>query len=214
MTLLCGQRNRIWYYWCGKYPGSVGLLVSPSYLSMIPLDKWMPFALDNGAYIAWSQGKPWDLEAWRDMLKHVKQRFLTPLWVAVPDAVGDRKATILKWNVHAEEVMKLGWRTAFCVQDGMTPRDVPSQADVVFVGGTDGWKFPNLPMWAENFPHVHCARVNAPEMIEACERVGCKSIDGTGWFRDPSRDDKLPALERFVEGHRASDQPMLFTDTD
>ena len=54
-----------------------------------------------------------------------------------------------------------------------------------------------------------CARVNAPEMIEACERLGCESIDGTGWFRDPSRQDKLPALERFIEGHR-NKTPMMF----
>jgi len=210
MMLICGQSNRIWHYWCGRYPGSVGVLIAPSYGTKVPLDKWMPFALDNDAYTAWRDNKPWDVQAWRDMLKRVRQMTLTPMWVAVPDAVGDREATILKWTVYAEEVMKLGWRTAFCVQDGMTPRDVPSHADVVFVGGTDGWKFPKLPMWTDNFPHVHCARVTSLEMIEACERVGCKSIDGTGWFRAPDRHDHLPALERFIEGHRASSQPTLF----
>jgi hypothetical protein len=84
----------------------------------------------------------------------------------------------------------------------MTPDDVPRDSDVVFVGGSDRWKFPNLTLWTGNFPRVHCARVNAPAMIETCERLGCESIDGTGWFRDPSRQDKLPAIERFIKGER------------
>ena len=200
--LLCGQTNRIWHYWCGRYPCSVGVLIGPSYMNRVPIDKWMPFALDNDAFTAWRDKKPWDVLAWRDMLLSVRMTGLTPLWAAVPDVVSNRIETIKNWQHYAPDIQASGWKTAFCVQDGMTPRDVPADADVVFVGGTDGWKFPNLPMWTAHFPRVHCARVNAPEMIEACERCGCESIDGTGWFREPSRDDKVPAIERFIEGHR------------
>jgi hypothetical protein len=162
----------------------------------------MPFVLDNGAFIAWRDGKEWDVEGWREMLHYVKMAGISPLWAAVPDVVADRGATLAKWPLFAPEIRRKGWNCAFCVQDGMTPEDVPSDADVVFVGGSDAWKFPNLPMWTESFPRVHCARVNSPEMIEACERAGCESVDGTGWFRDPSRADKLPAIQRFIEGHR------------
>lgn len=123
---------------------------------------------------------------------------------AVPDVVANREATIENWKIYASEIISIGWTPAFCVQDGMTPADVPSDAGVIFVGGSDAFKFPSLKMWTDNFPRVHCARVNAPEMFEACERLGCESIDGTGWFRDPSRKDKLPAVERFIEGHRNS----------
>lgn len=200
--LVCGQVNRIWHYWAGRHPGSVGVLIGPSYMHRVPIDKWMPFVLDNDAFTAWRDKKPWDKQAWEAMLKRVKMTRLEPLWAAVPDVVADREATMANWPIYAPTVKKLGWPTAFCVQDGMTPDDVPSDADVVFVGGSDGWKFPNLKMWTNHFPRVHCARVNAPEMIEACERLGCESVDGTGWFRDPSRPDKLPALERFIEGHR------------
>lgn len=201
MMFMCGQSNRIWHYWAGKYPGSVGLLIGPSYMRIVPIDPWMPFALDNDCFMAWKDNKPWDVEAWRAMLRHIKMRKLTPLWVAVPDAVGDREQTLENWKRYAPEARKFGWPLAICVQDGMMPDDVPDDADVVFVGGTDGWKFPNLESWSV-FPRVHCARVNSPEMFEACERVGCESIDGTGWFREPSRRDKIPAIERFLEGHR------------
>lgn len=207
--LLCGQSNRVWHYWAGRYPGSVGLLVGPSYLKKVPIDPWMPFALDNDAFMAWKDGTEWDLEAWRGMLREIKMRGITPLWATVPDVVADRKATLKKWYAHFEEVKRLGWPAAFCVQDGMTPNDVPESADVIFVGGTDGWKFPNLPLWSE-FPRVHCARVASQEMIEACEREGCESVDSTAWFRAADRPDHLPMLKRFIEGHR-NPTPDFFT---
>jgi hypothetical protein len=147
-----------------------------------------------------------------DELKWIRMTSLTPLWAAVPDVVANRKGTLDNWKRYAAEILTLGWPAAFCVQDGMTPGDVPADADVVFVGGSDRWKFPNLKMWTSNFPRVHCARVNAPQMIESCEQLGCESVDGTGWFRDPSRPDKVPMLERFIEGHRngTPELPMAF----
>lgn len=203
MMLLCGQTNAIWSFWAGRYPNSVGFLISPSYISRVQPKKFMPFALDNDAFKAWKNKEPWNYKAWSEMLKFVRMTGLDPLWAAVPDVVADRQGTLANWKLYADEILNLGWPAAFCVQDGMTPDDVPEQAGIVFVGGTDRWKFPNLKMWTESFPRVHCARVNAPKMFEACERLGCESIDGTGWFRDPSRDDKVPALERFIEGHRS-----------
>lgn len=203
MMLIMGQSNRIWHYWAGRYPGSVGVLIGPSYGKKVPVDKWMPFVLDNDAFTAWRDKKPWDVEGWRSMLLWIRMTGLKPLWAAVPDVVADRKATLLNWTLYRDEIKSLGWPVAFCVQDGMTPDDVPNDADVVFVGGSDGWKFPNLEMWTSNFSRVHCARVNAPQMIESCDRLGCESVDGTGWFRDPHRNDKVPMLERFIEGHRS-----------
>ena len=203
MMILCGNSNRIWHYLAGRYPGAVGLLVGPSYVSKVPIqDDWMPFALDNDAYLAWRDKTLWNVVAWREMIARVRQQHLTPLWAIVPDVLGDRKATLKNWQQYSPEIHGLGWKAGFAVQDGMTVNDVPTCADVVFVGGTDGWKFPNLPIWTERFPHVHCGRVNSPEMFESCERLGCKSIDGTGWFREPSRKDKLPAIRRFIEGYR------------
>lgn len=203
MMLLCGQSNRIWHYWAGKYPGSVGLLVGPSYLSKVPIDYWMPCVLDNDAFIAWKDQKPWDEHAWMQMLSTIQSRGIIPRWAAVPDAVGDRDLTLRKWEIYHPIIRKIGWPSAFCAQDGMTPDDIPDTADVVFIGGTDAWKFQNLEVFTRNFPRVHCARVNAPSKIDLCHELGCESIDGTGWFREPSRDDKLPALRRYIETGRA-----------
>lgn len=202
MMLLCGQTNSIWSFWAGRYPNSVGFLIAPTYYKRVQPKTFMPFAIDNGAFVAWRDKKQWDIKEWRNMVRSIRMTNLKPLWTAVPDVVANREATIASWKIYRDEIKSLGWLAAFCVQDGMTPADVPDDADVVFVGGSDRWKFPNLKMWTENFPRVHCARVNAPEMIESCERLGCESIDGTGWFREPSRKDKLPAIQAFIEGHR------------
>ncbi len=209
MMLIMGQSNRVWHYWAGKYPGSVGVLIGPSYGKKVPVDRWMPFVLDNDAFTCWRDKRPWDVEAWRKMLQWIRMTGQKPLWAAVPDVVANRLATIESWKRYSDEIRELDWPMAFCVQDGMTPEDVPKDADIIFVGGSDGWKFPNLSIWTSAFKRVHCARVNAPEMIEACDRLKCESIDGTGWFRDPSRSDKVPALERFIEGHR-NPTPELF----
>lgn len=203
MMIISGQSNRIWHYWAGKYPGSVGVLIGPSYGKKVPVDKWMPFALDNDAFTAWRDKKPWNLEAWQTMIGWIRMTGLKPMWAAVPDVVADRDKTIANWKRYSEGIIHIGWPAAFCVQDGMTPDDVPDNADVVFVGGSDGWKFPNLKMWTDNFPRVHCARVTSQKMIEACEELGCESIDGTGWFRAAERKDHVPMLERFIEGHRS-----------
>ena len=210
MMLIMGQSNRIWHYWSGKYPNSVGVLIGPSYGKKVPIDKWMPFALDNDAFTAWRDNKSWDLAAWRKMVKYVRMTKMKPIWVAIPDVVSNSKKTISNWWIYKDEIKSLGWPLAFCVQDGMTPEDVPSDADVVFVGGSDEWKFPNLRVWTSNFPRVHCARVNSQQKIEMCEKLGCESVDGTGWFRDPSRNDKIPMLERFIEGHRNQDRDFPF----
>lgn len=209
MMLIMGQSNRIWHYWAGKYPGSVGVLIGPSYGKKVPVDSWMPFVLDNDAFTAWRDKKPWDVEAWREMLRWIRMTGLKPLWAAVPDVVANRKATMENWLRYCDEIKSLGWPTAFCVQDGMTPDDVPEAASVVFLGGTDQFKWRTVKIWASNFPRVHVGRVNNIEKVWLCEELGCESVDGTGWFRDPSREDKLPAIRRFIEGYRTKQMQLV-----
>lgn len=202
MMLISGQSNRIWHYWAGKYPGSVGVLIGPSYGSKVPLDPWMPFVLDNDAFVAWKNKTEWDARAYTYFLERIHLTGLEPRWAAVPDVVGDMDGTIAKWHLWYPVIRSYGWPAAFCVQDGMTQQDVPHEAEVVFVGGTDKWKFRNLHRWTDNFSRVHCARVSSEKMLCACEEAGCESVDSTAWFREPSRPDKVPMLTRFVEGHR------------
>lgn len=165
------------------------------------LRPWLPFALDNDAYTAWTSGLPWDEAAWRDMLRAVAQSGLAPLWALVPDVVADRDGTLERWERYHGTVAHYGWRTAIAVQDGMVPADVPPSAGIIFIGGTTSWKWRSLPIWTEAFPgRVHVGRVNELERLFICERLGVASVDGTGWMRATTDGRQGQALEAWLEG--------------
>ncbi len=195
MMLMCGQSNPVWHYWAGIHPGRVGVLVGPSYHRKLKMRKWMPFALDNDAFISFTSGQPWNVALWREMLQWARMTGQKPLWTLVPDVVADREATLKNWTRYAPEAASFGWPLAFAVQDGMTPADVPSDADVIFVGGSDGFKYRTLPIWTDEFEDVHVGRVNEVYRLQTCQRLRVKSADGSGWFKDTRR---MSDLERWM----------------
>lgn len=189
MVMPGNDRGCWWGYLAGKYPGRIGSLVSPGWWKTpVP---FAPYALDNGAF------KGFQAERFIKLCEKAK-RHQPPLWVAVPDCVADRDETLRLWDEWARRVADYRWPLAFVVQDGMTPEDVPAQADVVFVGGSDRWKFRNLHLWTENFKRVHVGRVNTERHLWQAQDSGAESCDGTGWFRDVH--EELPKLIRFLDG--------------
>lgn len=185
----------------GRYPGRIGWLLSPSGWRMP--HRWMPYALDNGAYPAWNNNQPWDREAFLNLLRTASGYFLTgtikaaPLWIVVPDVVADREATIERWHEWGPELRYFGWPLAFAVQDGMTQADVPGDADVIFVGGTTEWKWRTMWQWCQDNPRVHVGRVNGYGGLWDCHDAGAESCDGTGWFRGDQ--EQLAGLERYLD---------------
>jgi hypothetical protein len=122
------------------------------------------------------------------------------LWVAVPDVVGDRAGTLLKWAEWEPVLRPYGWPLAFVVQDGMTTNDVPAGADVIFVGGSTKWKRRTLGMWCDGFKRVHIGRVNSERFLWICTEYGAESVDGTGWWH--KNDRQLYGLMRWCEDHK------------
>jgi hypothetical protein len=190
-------------YLAGKFPKRLGWLISPDGWRKPP--SWMPYALDNGAFGAWSNQKPWDEGKFMDLLERSRSHF-RPLWVVVPDVVADREATLELWGEWFPRVRQIlpHIPLAFAVQDGMTKADVPSNADVVFVGGTTEWKWRNLREWTENFPRVHVARVNSERLLWMADKAGAESCDGTGWMR--GGEDRIEELQRYLEMSTRGDQ--------
>ena len=82
----------------------------------------------------------------------------------------------------------------------MTPDDVPSEASVVFVGGTMEWKLRNLTMWTSAFDRVHVGAINTFKNLLRCQELGVESCDGTGWFRGPKMTDTLHRYFRVQAG--------------
>lgn len=194
--------SSLFHYLAGKHPGKLGWLMSPKWRLKTTLRPWIPYALDNDAFSAWTNKTEWSFEEWKALLDWSKSSGLKPLWALVPDVVADRHATLERWHQYAPLVKSYGWPLAFAVQDGMSVHDVPENADVVFVGGTTEFKWSTVQMWAWYFPRVHVGRVNSIDRLWQCEDLGVESVDGTGWFRDPSDKTKLPAMIKWLNRER------------
>lgn len=195
-VMVSNNGKNVVHYWAGKYEqaGLLGHLYSPAgFRGPFP---WLPYAMDNGAYPAFSNGVPWEEDAF---LLHCERAFaarIQPMWVVVPDVVGDAAATLAKWPVWAEKLRKYGWPLAFAAQDGMSPSDIPTDAEVVFLGGSTEWKRSAIPVWCAAFPRVHVGRINTEKWLWVCQEAGAESCDGTGWFRgDPKQ---LAGLENYL----------------
>ena len=181
MVMLTNNTKADVHYLAGKYEGLVGHLYGLG--GFRGPYRWLPYALDNGAFPAWVNGEPWDRDGFLALVARAAKSGQAPLWVVVPDAVGDRSATLALWGEWAPRLSTYGWPLAFAVQDGMSAADVPSEASVVFVGGTTAWKWRTLADWCSAFPRVHVGRVNTERRLWQCWRSGAESCDGTGWFR-------------------------------
>lgn len=186
------------HYWQGKY-GGLGHLYSVG--SMKGPYEHLPYALDNGRFPAWSSGKEWSEHEYINLLAKARSACdagLWPMWALVPDVVADRSGTLDQWSSWSERVrLHLpGVPLAFAAQDGMVPSDVPEDADVVFLGGTDDFKRPSIRTWCQAFRRVHVGRVNSYGMLLHCYECGAESCDGTGWFRGDQ--EQLRGLECFL----------------
>jgi hypothetical protein len=191
--------NTCWLvdYWAGRY-GNLAHLYGP-FRSENPRPH-LPYALDNGAFGAWKNNRPWDRDAFLTHVERYAFLQLRPSWVVVPDVVADKELTIARWN-HWAPILKKDYHLtlAIAVQDGMTKSDVETlspKADVVFVGGSTDWKWETFDFWAANFPRVHVGRVNTEGQLNKCLKAGVESCDGTGWFR--GRPEQIKELGRFL----------------
>lgn len=196
-------------YLAGRYPGRIGHLFSPG--AQRGPYSFIPYALDNERFSAWSSGKPWDEAKWVRMLDWAKLSGQRPLWALVPDVVADRDATLADWRKYAPQLARYGWPLAFAVQDGMTKSDVPSDADVVFVGGSTEWKWRTVRTWCGEFERAHVGRVNTYRRLWDCHDAGAESGDGTGWTRGDQRQIRgLKAyLEESTNGGRVRQMEMI-----
>jgi hypothetical protein len=188
-------------YLAARYPDFIGHLYSPGG----ERGPWpfVPYAIDNGAWPAFKNGRPWSESEWRRLLTWSALSGQRPLWSIVPDAVGDKDGTLTMWARYSGDVARLGFVPAFAAQDGMTFDDVPAEAGVVFLGGSTEWKLAAIKPWCRAFPgRVHVGRVNTWERLWLCYQAGAVSVDGTGWFRKSERGGGISQhteLRRYLE---------------
>jgi len=193
MSLLpANHSSRYFHRLAAEHPDELGWLIGPRHWKQPRAGLF--YALDNDAFTAWRERQPFDRAAWLKMIGKVQAQPFRPAWCLVPDVVADRIGTIRAWKLHAPiAAATLKCDLAFAVQDGMIAADVPSDASVVFVGGTTAWKWRTASYWCDHFLRVHIGRVNGIRRLWIAQRIGAESCDGTGFFRDPINRSKLEA---------------------
>lgn len=191
--------NTCWlvFWLAGRY-GSVGHLYSP--FRRTRPNPVLPYLLDNGAYVAFKTGQPWNAEAFIAHVEYYAFNALRPIGVVVPDVVANADDTLRLWETWAPVLRdKYHLKIYLAVQDGMTPEQVKAldiQPDGIFVGGSTDWKWSTVPVWTSAFSVVHVGRVNSLEKLILCSELGVSSCDGSGWFR--GRAAQLYELAEFL----------------
>ncbi|NVL48706.1 hypothetical protein F2S72_01690 [Pseudomonas syringae pv. actinidiae] len=149
-------------------------------------DNW---CLDNGAWSAFRQGKPFDEDAFARAIDKVGEG---ADFVVLPDIVEGGMASLdlsLKW---LDKMSGFSERVLIAVQDGMTVDDVRCHLGPMvglFIGGSTQWKLATLDAWSalarRKGAYLHVGRVNSLKRITACAQVGANSFDGTSIISFP-----------------------------
>jgi hypothetical protein len=180
------------------------------------------YCLDNGAWTAFQQGRPFDERAFGraiDLLGEGSDFFI------LPDIVAGGMRSLefsLKWKERLSGIPTL---TLLAVQDGMEPDDVReylNPACGIFLGGSTEWKLATANAWGvlarRRNCYYHIGRVNSAKRIHLCAAAGAHSFDGTSATRFsktlPRLDAALDHAERQVDFFSPQAKPMGETDFD
>lgn len=157
------------------------------------------YALDNGAWTAHQEGKPFDeLAFWRafGLLGHGAD------FVVAPDVVAgglDSLRFTERWLPKLDDARLV----LVAVQDGMEPADVRGLLGPrvgLFLGGSTEWKLARMRDWgavAREVPcYYHVGRVNTRRRIRLCWEAGADSFDGTSASRFALNVPRLDAARR------------------
>ncbi len=186
----------------GAYPHRMAHLIGADDKRNPPTHR---YAIDNGIFGAASNKREWSPEPFFGLLETIAQ-WIPPMWVVVPDAIGDKAETLRRWEKYAPTCRLFDVPLAFAAQDGMTPADVPQDADVVFIGGSTEWKWRNVRAFTAVHPRVHVGRVNTYRLLWMADKAGAESCDGTGWFRGDQT--QIAGLWKYLKESENGGQPQ------
>lgn len=124
------------------------------------------------------------------------------LFAAAPDVLGDAAATLKRSAYMLPWIRYIGVPAALVAQDGLEDLDVPwDEFDVLFLGGSTGWKLGPAAAWLAGEAkargkRVHMGRVNSLQRLWHAVSIGCDSCDGTylAFAPDANLDRLLPWL--------------------
>lgn len=172
-------------YLSGKRVPNLPAMLTPR-MGQRPLEGQV-WAADNGRY---SAPEHYSDATYLDWLATMPAE--SCLFATAPDVVADAVATMALSVRMFTKIRSLGYRVALVAQDGLEELRVPwSDFDVLFIGGSTGWKLgPAAAQLAreahEHGKWVHMGRVNSLRRMVYAESIGCDSADGTYLKFNPS----------------------------
>ena len=143
----------------------------------------MQYALDNGAWTAHQQKRPFDTALFTKALHKLGAN---ADWTVLPDIVAGGMKSLDMSLGWLRTVLSASPMALLAVQDGMEPGDVANVLGPrvgIFVGGSTEWKLSTMPVWGALARDVGCwchvGRVNSRKRIKLCYEAGATSFDGT-----------------------------------
>jgi hypothetical protein len=178
------------------------LIVSPT---GVLRSEGFKYALDNGAWTAFQQGRPFnDALFWRA----VDQLGERADWIVLPDIVAGGRRSLDMSLAWLDRLRGLPTPLLIAVQNGMELDDVRpflSPSVGIFIGGDTAWKETTALDWGQlarrRNCYLHVGRVNSARRIAICAAAGASSFDGSSVSRFA---DSLSPLDK------ATRQPDLF----
>lgn len=181
----CVQRHKV------AYKLGVRMLMTTQQWS--PLCDWhlslRGYAIDNGAYISFIKNEPFPKDRFLNMCQSIGDN---ADWIAIPDVVTDKVATLRQANYWINTLKKVNPNTPllFVWQDHMTREDLlPFVRDGIgiFIGGSTSMKLQIIPMISDLCKEYgvwsHCGRVNSPHRLDLVMNNGIYSFDGSSFTR-------------------------------
>lgn len=182
--------------------GLLGQLLTPD-VGNVALED-VTLGVDNGCFPYRDNPDEWPPEPWIRALERAPR---ASRFAVVADVVFDHVRTVDRWREWSPIVRDLGHRPAFAVQNGIVDvaRDVPDDAEAIFVGGDNRLKYGPEAIAASHVARdrglwLHLGRVNSLRRLRWAFALRCDSVDGTFLTRAP--DKNLPRLLRYLEWGR------------
>ena len=154
----------------------------------------LPYGIDNGAFPAWTNGKPFPWRKFLVLLAKVP-RGDPPFMAVCPDKVAAGMASLRfsrRWRTRLD-ALGYGWMPWYlAVQDGMSLAAVRRELETgrwsgVFVGGTMRWKLRTGASWVslahEKGLPAHIGRTPQVRHLVWAASIGADSCDSTDWAR-------------------------------
>lgn len=141
-------------------------------------------------------------ETFRMYLENRRGNIETCLGIVAPDVIGDARATYHEFETWGVYIRRLGYPVAYVAQDGQESLEFPPCFDVLFIGGSTGWKMSDAALWCIKWGKakgkwIHVGRINSLKRVRHFLLSDVDSVDGTHPIYEP--DLAIPRIRRWMQ---------------